>query len=229
MRFLDAREGLIAAARRMNATGLNQGTSGNLSVRVDGGFLITPSSLDYDRMQPEDLCLLDERGRRQREPGDAPARRPSSEWRLHADIFRQRPEVGAVVHCHSVRATALACHERGIPGFHYMIVVAGGDRIDCAPYHGFGTRALSRAACAALAERRACLLAHHGQVALGGDPDQALALAVEVETLAWMYLEALRLGEPPLLSDEELERVRGRMRSLAYGGWMRDDEEGGCP
>mgnify|MGYP001605241045 FL=1 len=225
MRFLCERRALIAAARRMNAVGLNHGTAGNLSVRVDGGFLITPGSIDYDTLEPEDLFRFDGSGQL---AGDrsAPGRRPSSEWRLHADVLRQRPDVGAVLHCHSPRATALACHERGIPGFHYMVVVAGGDRIDCAPYHGFGTRALSDATCAALAGRRACLLAHHGQVALGADPGQALALAVEVETLAWMYLEALRLGEPPVLAAEELERVRQRMRALAYGGWTENGTEG---
>ncbi len=213
----DLREQMVAVARRMNASGINQGTSGNLSARVPGGFLITPTSLPYERMEPADLVALDFEG----QPlATAPAdqRRPSSEWRLHADVLRQRPEVEAVVHCHSTRATALACHSRGIPSFHYMAAVAGGPDIRCAPYALFGTPELSRLAVEALEGRLACLLAHHGQVALGRSLEQALRIAIEVETLAAMYLEASRLGEPPLLGDVEMERVLEQMRTLLYGG-----------
>ncbi len=211
------REQMVALARRMNASGINQGTSGNLSARLPGGFLITPTSLPYERMEPTDLVALDFDG----QPlAAAPAaqRRPSSEWRLHADVLRHRPEIEAVVHCHSTRATALACHSRGIPSFHYMAAVSGGPDIRCAPYALFGTPELSQLAVQALEGRLACLLAHHGQVALGRSLDQALRIAIEVETLAAMYLEASRLGEPPLLGDAEMERVLQQMRTLLYGG-----------
>ena len=209
-----ARQRLLLAARQLNASGLNQGTAGNLSLRWGEGLLITPSSLPYDRMLAEDLVLLAADGRMR---GAAAGRRPSSEWRLHADLLRSRPEVQAVVHCHSIRATALACHGRGIPAFHYMVVQAGGSDIRCAPYATFGGQELSDRALEALRNRRACLLAHHGQVTLGRDLDQALQLAVEVETLAHMYLEALRLGEPPALEAAEMERVAARMVALHYG------------
>jgi L-fuculose-phosphate aldolase len=212
----ELREQMVAVARRMNASGINQGTSGNLSARLPGGFLVTPTSLPYERMEPADLVALDLDG----QPlAGAPAgqRRPSSEWRLHADVLRSRPEVEAVVHCHSIRATALACHSRGIPSFHYMTAVAGGPDIRCAPYALFGTPELSALAVRALEGRLACLLAHHGQVALGRSLDQALRLAIEVETLAAMYLEASRLGEPPPLGDAELERVLEQMGTLLYG------------
>lgn len=210
----ESRRQLVAAARRLQTLGLNQGTAGNLSLRLPDGLLITPSSLPAERMGPEDPVELDGQGRvRQATPG----RRPSSEWRLHADLLRSRPEVRAVVHCHSIRATALACHGRGIPAFHYMVVQAGGADIRCAPYATFGGQELSDAALEALRERRACLLAHHGQVTLGPDLDQAVALALEVETLAHMYLEASRLGEPPLLDAAEMERVAARMAHLHYG------------
>jgi L-fuculose-phosphate aldolase len=213
---LDLRDLLVCAARRMNAAGINQGTSGNLSLRVPGGFLVTPTSLPYERMEAQDLVALDFNGR---PLTGAPAaqRRPSSEWRLHADVLSRRPEVEAVVHCHSIRATALACHGRGIPSFHYMVAVAGGPDIRCAPYALFGTPALSRLAVRALDGRLACLLAHHGQVALGRSLDQALRIAIEVETLAAMYLEACRLGEPPLLAAVEMERVLEQMGALLYG------------
>ena len=214
------RQQLVAVARRMNASGINQGTSGNLSVRIAGGMLITPSSLPYDQMQPEDLVALDLAG--QPLPGasgasGAVSRRPSSEWRLHADILASRPEIEAVLHCHSIHATALACHGRDIPPFHYMTAVAGGDSIRCAPYATFGTAELSQRAVEALGDRLACLLAQHGQVALGRSLDQALRIAIEVETLAQMYLQALQLGEPPLLSAEQMAAVHHQFRTLLYG------------
>lgn len=210
----DARLQLLAAARRLQELGLNQGTAGNLSMRLPVGLLITPSSLACEHMQPADLVELDAMGAVR---SAAPGRQPSSEWRLHADILRRRPEVRAVVHCHSIRATALACHGRGIPAFHYMVVQAGGPDIRCAPYATFGGQELSDGALLALRDRRACLLAHHGQVCLGRDLDQAVGLALEVETLAAMYLAALALGEPPLLDAAEMARVAARMAELGYG------------
>ena len=209
----ELRQQLVAVARRMNASGINQGTSGNLSARIPGGMLITPSSLPYEQMEPTDLVALDLAG----VPRDAGARRPSSEWRLHADILASRPEVQAVLHCHSIHATALACHGRTIPPFHYMTAVAGGDDIRCAPYATFGTAELSALAVQALDGRLACLLAQHGQVTVGSSLDQALRIAIEVETLARMYLQALQLGEPPLLSPEQMAAVHHQFRTLLYG------------
>ena len=214
----DLREQLVACARRMQASGINQGTSGNLSVRIPGGMLITPSSLPYEQMQPADLVALDLTGQPlvNPEPG-RPQRRPSSEWRLHADVLARRPEVQAVLHCHSIHATALACHGKDIPPFHYMTAVAGGHDIRCAPYATFGTQELSDGVVQALEGRLACLMAQHGQVAVGPTLERALALAVEVETLARIYLQALALGEPPLLSAEQMEQVRHQFRSVLYG------------
>jgi L-fuculose-phosphate aldolase len=206
-----ARQQLLAATRQLGAAGLNSGSAGNLSLRVEGGLLITPSAVAPERMEPADLVAIDGQGQVLAGGG------PSSEWRLHADLLRQRPEIGAVVHCHSVHATALACHGRGIPPFHYMVVQAGGPDIRCAGYATFGSQALSDLAAAALEQRCACLLAHHGQVSLGSTLAQAVALAIEVETLAAMYLAALQLGEPPLLSDAEMARVGEQMRRRAYG------------
>jgi len=217
MSDLDLREQLVDCARRMQASGINQGTSGNLSVRIAGGMLITPSSLPYEQMQPSDLVALDLKGEPLFIPADGrPQRRPSSEWRLHADVLASRPEVQAVLHCHSIHATALACHGRDIPPFHYMTAVAGGHDIRCAPYATFGTQELSDGVVQALEGRLACLMAQHGQVAVGPTLDKALALAVEVETLARIYLQALALGEPPLLSGEQMEQVRHQFRTLLY-------------
>lgn len=185
----------------MGALGLNQGTAGNLSVRVPGGLLITPSGLPYDEMAPADIVMLDE--------GGTPHGRlaPSSEWHFHLGIMRARPEVNAVLHAHSMFATTLACLRRGIPSFHYMIAVAGGADIRCAPYATFGTEALSRHVLEALQGRKACLLANHGLVAVGASLKDSLRLALEVETLAAMYWRALQVGKPALLSKAEMARV----------------------
>ena len=217
----DLRRDMVDACRRMNATGLNQGTSGNLSARTGAGFLVTPTSLPYDAMEPGDIVPMGFDG-----TYEGP-RRPSSEWRFHADILATRPDVDSVLHCHSPYATTLACHHRPIPAFHYMVALAGGPTIRCAPYATFGSQALSDHAVAALEGRRACLLGQHGMIALGPTPAAALALAVEVEALARLYLGALALGEPPVLADEEIERVIARMRRRGYGRTVEgDDAEG---
>lgn len=213
MNEADLRQQVVDTARALNASGINQGTSGNVSARIAGGLLITPTSLPYEQMQPGDLVALDLQG----QPLHDRQRRPSSEWRLHADILRQRPEAQAVVHCHSTSATALACHRRGIPAFHYMVAVAGGVDVRCAAYALFGTQAFSDLALAALAGRQAALLAQHGQVTLATSLPQALRLAIEVETLARMYLQALQLGEPPVLDAAQMAAVQQQFTSLLYG------------
>jgi L-fuculose-phosphate aldolase len=192
---------LIHYARQLTETGLTRNTSGNLSHRVDGGMLVTPSGMDYAKLDPDDIVFVDL-------DGAARGRRlPSSEWRFHRDILRARPEVGVVLHAHSPFATSIACLRQGIPAFHYMVAVAGGADIRCAPYATFGTEELSQHAVTALAGRRVCLLANHGMIALGADFEQALKLAVEVETLAGMYWRARQLGEPVILDAAEMRIV----------------------
>jgi L-fuculose-phosphate aldolase len=203
------RRELIATARRMNALGINQGKSGNLSHRIPGGFLVTPTGMDYDALKPTDIVAMGFDGSH-RGP-----RLPSSEWRFHRDILTARPEANAAVHTHAMFATTLACLGREIPPFHYMVAVAGGNTVRCAPYATFGTEALSRHALAALEGRSACLLANHGMIAIGGTLKAALALAVEVETLAAMYWRALQIGEPELLDGAEMARVLEKFRT--YG------------
>jgi L-fuculose-phosphate aldolase len=215
---LPKRRALIETCLAMNRQGINQGTSGNLSVRVDGGFLVTPTSLPYDDMQPEDVVEMDFTGHWRGE------RRPSSEWRFHRDILLARPDVDVVLHAHPTFATALAVHGRGISGFHYLVALAGGDSIRCAPYATFGTQALSDYALLALDGRLACLLAHHGIIVLGTTMKGTLALAVEVEGLARQFIHALALGEPPVLEADELARVAEKIRAMKYG---QSPDEGG--
>jgi L-fuculose-phosphate aldolase len=206
---LPQREAILSTGRRMNTSGLNQGTSGNLSHRVDEGFLVTPTGMDYDSLRPEDLVLMRFDGSH-----EGP-RLPSSEWRFHRDILASRPEVNAVLHAHSLNSTAVACLRRPIPPFHYMVAVAGGSTIRCAPYATFGTEELSRNAVAALEGRKACLLANHGLITVGADLPSAFKLAIEVETLAAMYLRALQVGEPVLLDEAEMAVVLEKFRT--YG------------
>ena len=208
MRFVERRS-LLAAARRLAGIGMLPGTSGNLSLRIPGGFLITPSGAPYDTLEPADLIELDDEGR------PFGHGRPSTEWRLHRDLLAARPEIGAVVHCHPPFGTALACVRRDIPAVHYMVAVAGGNGIRCARYATFGTAELAANALEAMAGRRACLLANHGTVAVGKGLDDALRVAIEVEVLAEQYWRALQIGEPVILDDAEMARVHERFRD--YG------------
>ncbi|HEX9390699.1 MAG TPA: class II aldolase/adducin family protein [Usitatibacteraceae bacterium] len=217
MSFLDVnhrpdlarRREVIATAIKMNALGINQGKSGNVSVRVDGGFLITPTGVPYEETKPEQIVAMRMDGTFD---GDT---LPSSEWRFHRDIYVSREEVSAIVHTHSAFATTIACLAQDIPAFHYMIAIAGGKDIRCAPYATFGTQQLSDHALAALQGRHACLLAQHGMIALGPSLPRALAMAVEVESLARMYWQTLQIGKPALLADSEMATVLDKFET--YG------------
>ncbi len=205
MRHVDLRREVVRTAQRMNELGINRGKSGNVSARAGDAFLLTPSAVPYEEMTPPDVIEMRFDGTW--EAVSESGRRPSTEWRIHRDVLAKRPEVGAVVHCHPTFATALACLDREIPAFHYMVAVAGGDSIRCAPYATFGTQSLSDAALAALEGRRACLLSHHGILALGDRLQAALDLAVEVGGPAPPYGHAIQAGEPRLLNAAEMAEV----------------------
>jgi L-fuculose-phosphate aldolase len=196
------RKAVIAACRALARRRLTYGTSGNISVRRDQQhFFVSPTGMAYNALEPDDVPLMDLDGRW------FGRRRPSSEWRFHRDILKSRDDVGAIVHTHSRYATALACSARGIPAFHYMVAVAGGLDIRCAPYHTFGTQELSNAALAALNGRRACLLENHGVIAVGANLRAAVALAGEVENLAAQYCAALTVGDVRILNEEAMREV----------------------
>ncbi len=212
---LGIREGIIATCREMNRCGLNQVTSGNLSYRMPEGMLITPSGMPYERMQPDDIVVVGPDGAARGEG------RPSSEWRFHHDILAKRSDATVVLHAHPPFCTALAVQQRGIPSFHYMVAIAGGNDIRCAPYACFGTQELSDMALAALEDRSACLLGHHGLIAIGSSFAKALWLATEVEALARIYVHTLVMGEPPRLSDSQMAEVHERIRALNYGALIK--------
>lgn len=203
------RRNIIETCLGMNRLGVNQGMAGNVSARHGDGLLVTPSGLPYDSMIPADIVFLDAAGTPHGE------RNPSSEWRFHYDILRNREDAGAVLHAHAPYCTTLACLGREIPAFHYMVAVAGGDSIRCAPYATFGEQELSDNALVALDGRKACLLANHGMICIDRDLDAVLALAVEVETLARQYCQALQLGEPIILPAAEMRRVQDKFKT--YG------------
>ncbi len=218
VKHLESRQAIIRICVEMSRLGINQGTSGNVSQRVPGGYLLTASGIPYERMEPEHVVEMD------LDAGYTGDFLPSSEWRMHQDIYRARPEAGAIVHAHSVYATALSCLRRDIPAFHYMIAAAGGSSLRCANYATFGTQALSDAMLAALEGRAACLLANHGMICFGTDLGKALWLAVEVETLCKQYVIASQVGTPVLLDDEEMQRVLRRFQT--YGKQADELAEG---
>ena len=201
------REQLVDVSNQLVFLGLNRGTSGNCSVRLEEYLLITPSGVPTKDLTTDAIVKLDYSG------NIIGSGRPSSEWQFHCDILSRRPDVNAVVHTHSLHATSQSCMRKEIPAFHYMIAIAGGDSIRCAPYETFGSKSLSLGAIEALESRLACLLANHGLIALGVDLDCALALALEVETLCDQYTCAQLLGGPHILSksqmDEVLEKFKG--------------------
>lgn len=202
VRTADAlRQQVVNATRELIRLGLNVSAAGNVSVRTPAGFCITPSGVGPDHLQAGDLVDVALDGT-PLTPG-----KPSSEWRFHRDLYVARPDVGAVVHAHSPFATSLACLREDIPPFHYMIAMAGGNTIRCAPYALFGTQALSDAVVTAMIGRKACLLANHGMIACGSTLVAAMALAVEVETLCGQYWRARQVGEPVLLTEAEMAEV----------------------
>ena len=214
MRFFRERRELLEVARRMSSAGLSHGTSGNLSVRVERGLLITPTGMPYDEMSTEDMVevMFD---------GHTPhaQRIPSSEWRLHRDIYQRRADGNAIVHTHSRFCTTLACLRQPIPAVHYMIAVTGSSIVRCAPYATFGSEELSKVTVETLGNDNACLMANHGMVAVGANLAAALKVASEVELLAEQYWRALQVGQPHVLDDAEIARVMESYRT--YGQQRR--------
>jgi L-fuculose-phosphate aldolase len=205
---------------------MNRASSGNCSVRVSGGFLVTPSGIPAEELSEELLVEMNLEGDVVSGPSKlqkGSSVKPSSEWRFHRDIYAMRPEVNAVVHSHSPFATTLACLNLDIPPFHYMIAVAGGDSIRCAPYQLFGTQELSNAALQALNGRKACLLQNHGMIAIGSSLQDAMRVAIETESLCEQYWRVIQVGKPHLLTSEEMSRVLEKFKSYGVTSPLLDN------
>ncbi len=207
-----ARRALVAASAQLAAAGLNVNASGNLSVRVAGGLLVTPSGIAPDDLAADDCVLLDVEGR----PVGPPSRIPTSEWRLHVELYRRRPDVAAIVHTHSPEATAAATLGRPVPAVHYVVARFGGSTLECAPYATYGSSELAASVADTLGDRRtACLMANHGAICVAGELAVAIALALDVEWLCGVHRRAVAMGAPEVLDDGEIERVASRFAS--YG------------
>ena len=212
-----ARKAVIAAALAMSKSGLSPGRSGNVSMRWRDGMLITPSGMAYDTLKPSDIVYVDGDG-----SASAKARKPSSEWRFHLSAYHARDDRSAVIHTHSLNATALACQHKSIPAFHYMVAAAGGKEIPCIPYALFGTDELARHVARGLSQHDACLMANHGQIAIGETLEGALGLANEVETLAAQYIRVLAIGKPKILSSRRMDDVLARFKSYGQKAQTQD-------
>jgi L-fuculose-phosphate aldolase len=221
---LALRKAIIDKCRWMNAAGLNQGTSGNISARFGNRLLITPSAVPYGAMRPEMIASMPIEGDYGSFEGPL---NPSSEWRFHLDIMRARPEIGAIVHTHSTYATIIAITRREIPACHYMIAAFGGPNIRCAPYARYGTAELSAYAVEALKDRMGCLLGSHGMIALGDTLDKAMWHAVELEALAKQYYHSLLIGGPVILTDEQIAETAAAMKSYGYGAHRKEEAKAG--
>jgi L-fuculose-phosphate aldolase len=206
------REAVLATARRLVTEGLTRGTSGNVSARAEDGFLITPSGVPYDRISSSDVVEMGMDGAVR-----VGIREPSSEWRIHRDLYLARPEVTAVVHAHPPFSTTIACLRRDLPAVHYEIGLAGGHDVRCAAYATYGTEELSRAVLAAMERRQACLLANHGLLSVGTSLELAFRVARTVETVAEVYWRALSVGEPVILDPEEMARVLEKFADYGRG------------
>lgn len=209
-RWADERAAIVATMRRLDARGLNRGTSGNVALRVEGGMLISPTGVVPEKLTAKQVVFVSDAG-----AWNPAGAKPSSEWRMHLGLLQRRPEARAVVHCHSRHATILACAGRDIPALHYMVAVAGGSRVPLAPYATFGTPELAEIIAATLDGFRACLMANHGQIAIGSTLDEALAVADEVEEQAAVYCGTLAIGGPVLLDDREMQRIGAAF--MTYG------------
>ena len=217
MKNLDQRNKIIEYSLKLNSTNLSPLRSGNISLRAKesnkDGYLITPSGKKYETLKPEDIVFM---GLNEEEKNDS-NNKPSSEWRFHRDIYMNKKEADAIVHAHSPHATAVSSHGKPIPPFHYMIALAGGDDIKCAEYATFGTEELSNNVIKALENRSACLMSNHGQVAFGKNLEDAFELAQEIENICHQYIIALKLGNPKILSYEEMKKVLDKAKNYKKG------------
>jgi len=218
MKNLDQRNKIIEFSLKLNSTNLSPLRSGNISLRSEenstDGYLITPSGKKYEKLKPEDIVFM---GLNEEEENNDSTNKPSSEWRFHRDIYLNKKEAKAIVHAHSPHATAVSAHNKDIPAFHYMIALAGGDNIKCAKYATFGTQELSDNIIEALENRKACLMSNHGQVAYGDNLNSAFELAEEVENICHQYINAIKLGEPKILSSSEMDVILEKVKNYKKG------------
>jgi len=210
--MINLRSEVIKYAKMLNTKKLSALRSGNISTRYKDGFLITPSGAKYSSLKNKDIVFVSLKGGFDKKKGI-----PSSEWRFHQDIYLNKMDAKAIVHAHSNYATAIATHGKGIPAFHYMVAMAGGNDIKCAKYATYGTRELSKNILKALRQRNACLIGNHGQIAYSENLSKAFELAEEVENISNQYIKALKIGKPKILSSTEMNKVLSKAKNYKRG------------
>ena len=203
---------IIKFSKMLNSKKLSALRSGNISIRYKNGFLITPSGIKYSSLKNKDIIFVSLKGKY-----DKGKKKPSSEWKFHQDIYLNKKEANAIVHAHSTNATAISAHNKGIPAFHYMVALAGGEDIKCAKYATYGTRQLSKNILKALNNRKACLISNHGQIVFDENLPKAFELAEEVENLSLQYITALKIGRPKILSKKEMNKVLVKSKNYKRG------------
>ena len=203
---------IIKHSKMLNSRKLSALRSGNISVRCNDGFLITPSGKKYSSLKIKDIIYVSLKGKFDKNKGT-----PSSEWQFHQDIYKNKIEAKAIVHAHSTNATAVSTHSKNIPSFHYMVAMAGGHDIKCAKYATYGTRELSKNILKALKGRKACLIGNHGQIAFEENLPKAFELAEEVENISLQYITSLKLGKPKILSLKEMKKVLLKAKNYKKG------------
>ena len=203
---------IIKFSKMLNSKKLSALRSGNISIRYKDGFLITPSGKKYSSLKTKDIVFVNLKGEY-----DKGKEKPSSEWKFHQDIYLNKKEANSIVHTHSTNATAISVHKKGIPAFHYMVALAGGEDIKCAKYATYGTRQLSKNILKALKNRKACLISNHGQIVFDENLPKAFELAEEVENLSLQYITALKIGRPKILSKKEMNKVLVKSKNYKRG------------
>ena len=203
---------IIKYSKMLNSRKLSALRSGNISARYKDGFLITPSGKKYSSLKNKDIIFVSLDGK-----FDKKKSIPSSEWKFHQDIYKNKKKAKAIVHAHSTNATAVSTHKRGIPPFHYMVAMGGGHDIKCAKYATFGTRNLSKNILKALKDRKASIIANHGQIAFEENLSKAFELAEEVENISLQYITSLKLGKPKILSLKEMKKVLSKAKNYKRG------------
>ncbi|MDO5725599.1 MAG: L-fuculose-phosphate aldolase [Tissierellia bacterium] len=219
MMYLKERQEIIDYGIKMLEMGLTKGTGGNLSVfvRDKGHMLISPSGIEYHKIKPEDIVVMDLDGNII--SGD---KKPSSEHEMHSIVYKTRDDIDAVIHTHTIHCAAVSCMNVDLPAVHYMIAVAGGKNVRCAKYATFGTPELAKNAIEAMKDRKAVLLANHGLLAGAKDLANALNITDEIEFVAQLYLMTKAAGEPVILPDEEMDLMLGRFASY---GQIKSDKK----
>ena len=203
------RKKIIDTCLKIEIKKLNQGKTGNVSHRWRNGILITPSGIDYDKLNYKDIVFVDINGKAVGE------RLPSSEWRFHLNIIKNRKEVDSIIHNHPVYGTGFSMLRKEIKSFHYLIGLFGGVNIRCTKFMMPGSESLSNEILISLKKRKACLIANHGVVTIGKNLDEAFYLAEQFEALCKQITIAKINGKPKLIDEKKMTIILKKLKNYS--------------